>query len=38
MGLIKLRTANESGEDVGVLFVNTDQIVAISTGLKATEV
>jgi hypothetical protein len=26
MALIKLRKANESGDEVGVLFVNTDQI------------
>ncbi|MGB7284925.1 MAG: hypothetical protein WBE13_21875 [Candidatus Acidiferrum sp.] len=37
MGLIKLRTANETGDEVGVLFVNTDQIVAISAGPSATE-
>jgi len=42
MGLIKLRKANEAGEDVGVLFVNTHQIVAIiagenTTGLEMTD-
>ena len=30
MGLIKLRKANETGDEVGVVYVNTDQIVAIS--------
>jgi len=29
--------ANEAGEEVGVLTVNTDQIVAISAGYGATE-
>jgi len=38
MALIKLREANEAGEETGVLFVNTDQIVAISSGPNATEV
>jgi hypothetical protein len=38
MAPIKLRKANETGEDVGVLFVNTDQVVAISAGQNATEV
>ncbi len=37
MGLIKLRKANEAGEDVGILFVNTDQIVAIDAGQNSTE-
>ena len=37
MPFIKLRKANESGEDVGVLIVNTDQIVTISAGPHATE-
>jgi hypothetical protein len=37
MALIKLRKANELGEDVGVLFVNTDQIVAIAAGKSTTE-
>lgn len=35
--LIELRKANEAGDEVGVLFVNTDQIVAISAGPSATE-
>jgi hypothetical protein len=38
MGLIKLREANETGDEVGVLYVNTDQIVAISAGPSATEI
>jgi hypothetical protein len=38
MPLIKLRKANEEGEDVGVLFMNTDQILAISVGKAATEI
>jgi len=38
MTLIKLRKANELGEDEGSLFVNTDQIVAITAGQRTTEV
>jgi hypothetical protein len=37
MALIKLRKANEVGEEVGVLIVNTDQIIAITAGQNATE-
>ena len=37
MALIKLRRANESGEEVGVVIVNTDQIVAIAAGQRTTE-
>ena len=37
MGLIKLHKANETGDEVGVVYVNTDQIVAISAGPSATE-
>ena len=37
MPLIKLHKKNEAGEDAGVLFVNTDQIVAVTAGPKATE-
>jgi hypothetical protein len=37
MALIKLRKANDAGEEVGVLIVNPDQIVAISMGEAATE-
>jgi hypothetical protein len=35
--LIKLRKANEAGDEVGVLFVNTDQIVSVSAGQNVTE-
>jgi hypothetical protein len=37
MALIKLRKANEAGEEVGALFINTDQIVEITSGQNATE-
>lgn len=37
MALIKLNMANEAGEGVGTIYVNTDQILAITTGQKATE-
>lgn len=37
MVLVKLRKANDAGEEVGVLFINPDQIVAISVGKSATE-
>jgi hypothetical protein len=37
MALIKLRKTNEVGEDEGVLFINTDQIIAITVGQRATE-
>jgi hypothetical protein len=37
MPFIKLRKANESGESVGPVFVNTDQILTISVGPAATE-
>jgi hypothetical protein len=37
MALIKLHKKNELGEDVGVLIINTDQIVAIAAGHNATE-
>jgi len=37
MTLIKLRKANEAGEEVGTLIVNTDQIVSITAGQSATE-
>jgi len=37
MALIKLRGANEAGEEVGILFVNTDQIATISAGPSGTE-
>ena len=38
MALVELRGANEGGEETGVLFANTDQIVAISSGANATQV
>jgi hypothetical protein len=38
MALLKLRKANENGDEVGSVFINTDQIVAVSAGEKATEV
>lgn len=38
MALIKLRQANEAGEEVGTVYVNTDQILAITAGQKATEI
>lgn len=37
MALIKLRKANEAGEEVGTVIVNTDQIVAINAGQNTTE-
>jgi uncharacterized protein YlzI (FlbEa/FlbD family) len=37
MALLKLRKANEAGEEVGTVIVNTDQIVAVASGPKATE-
>jgi len=37
MALIKLRKANETGQEVGAVFVNTDQIVTVGTGQKVTE-
>jgi hypothetical protein len=38
MPIIKLHKSNEAGGETGILFVNTDQIVVISTGLSTTEV
>ena len=38
MALIKLRKANDAGAEVGVLFVNTDQIVAVTAGQNTTEI
>lgn len=37
MPLIKLRKANDAGEETGVLIVNTDQIVVVGAGPQATE-
>jgi hypothetical protein len=36
--LIKLRQANESGEEVGVIFINPDQIVVLTTVQNVTEI
>jgi hypothetical protein len=36
MALIKLRKANETGQEVGVVFVNTDQIVTVGAGQNVT--
>jgi hypothetical protein len=38
MPIIKLHKSNEAGEETGILFVNTDQIVVITAGLCTTEV
>jgi maltodextrin utilization protein YvdJ len=38
MPIIKLHKSNEAGEETGILFVNTDQIVVITAGLSTTEV
>jgi hypothetical protein len=38
MPLIKLRKANETGEDEGVVFINTDQIVSIDAGQSVTQI
>jgi hypothetical protein len=38
MALIKLRKANEMGQEVGVLIINTDQIVSINAGQDGTEI
>lgn len=37
MALIKLRKANEAGEDTGLLIINTDQLIAITIGEKTTD-
>ena len=37
MPFIKLHKANEAGEDVGPIIINSDQIVAIFSGASATE-
>jgi hypothetical protein len=37
MALIKLSKVNESGENAGTVFINTDQIVAVTTGQSTTE-
>jgi hypothetical protein len=38
MALIKLGKRNDAGEDVGPLLLNTDQIVAVLSGPRATEI
>ncbi len=38
MPLIKLHKANQTGEDEGVVYVNTDQIVSIGAGQNVTEI
>jgi hypothetical protein len=38
MPLVKLRKANETGDDEGVVFLNTDQIVSVSAGQTVTEI
>jgi hypothetical protein len=36
--LIKLDKANEQGQSVGEIYINTDQIISMSIGLVATEI
>ena len=38
MPLIKLRKASQDGEEVGAVFVNTDQIVSIGAEQNVTEI
>ena len=38
MALIKLGKRNDAGEDVGPFLLNTDQIVAVMSGPRATEI
>jgi hypothetical protein len=38
MALIKLGKRNDAGEDVGPFLLNTDQIVAVLSGPRATEI
>ena len=38
MALIRLRQANESGEEIGVLLINPDQIVSIIVFNNVTEI
>ena len=37
MALIELHKTNEAGENAGVVFVNSDHIVAIASSQRATE-
>jgi len=38
MPLIKLDKANEQGQSVGEIYINTDQIISMSIGLATTEI
>jgi hypothetical protein len=38
MALVKLRKANEAGEDAGAVIINPEQIVSISAGPNVTEI
>jgi hypothetical protein len=38
MRLVKLRKANQTGDEEGVDFLNTDQIVSVSAGQNVTEI
>jgi hypothetical protein len=38
MPLIKLNRTNDAGAGAGVVFINTDQIVAVTIGQNTTEV
>jgi hypothetical protein len=38
MQVIKLRKANETGDEVGDLYINADQIVTVDAGASATEI
>jgi hypothetical protein len=38
MALIKLRKANETGAEVGIVFINPDQILAVASGQNTTEI
>lgn len=38
MPLVKLRKANEAGEDAGSVFINSDQIISVSAGPSVTEI
>ena len=38
MALIRLGKRNEAGQDVGVVWINPDNIVAVTAGAHATEV
>jgi uncharacterized protein YlzI (FlbEa/FlbD family) len=38
MAIIKLRMANDAGEEQGAIFINTDQIVTIHARQNTTEI